>query len=103
MTITVTDVDEPPAAPDAPTVVSGKDNDPSNDPEESTTSLFVVWHAPENTGPDINVYDVEYKKSTEALSFGTSSVDEIHEPIEPPRLVAGPRHFLRCTGAGHER
>ena len=89
VTITVNNVNEPPAAPDAPTVVSGKD-DPSNDPEESTTSLFVVWHAPENTGPAITDYDVQYKKSTDT-SFtdwshsGTSTTTTINpqDGLEP--------------------
>ena len=51
VTITVTNVNEAPAAPFPPTVVSGEDADTSNDPEESTTSLKVVWHPPENMGP----------------------------------------------------
>ena len=62
--ITVTDVDEPPAAPMAPTVVSGPDTEDTN-PNESTTSLKVVWHVPENTGPSITGYEVQYKKATE--------------------------------------
>ena len=70
MTINVTNVDEPPAAPFPPTVVSGEDDDTSSDPEESTTSLRVVWHPPENMGPrNISKYEVEYKESTET-SFG---------------------------------
>ena len=60
VTITVTDVAEPPAAPIAPTVVSGADN--------STTSLKVIWHPPENTGNNITRYYVQYKEATE-LSF----------------------------------
>ena len=56
--ITVTDVDEPPAAPAPPTVVSGEG-------DASTTSLKVIWHAPENTGDDIDDYDVQYKKITD--------------------------------------
>ena len=74
VTINVTDVDEEPAAPDAPTVVSGPDPDTSSDPEESTTSLKVVWHPPLNTGPrTINSYTVQFKKSTET-SFGSTGV-----------------------------
>ena len=72
VTITVTDVDEPPAAPLPPTVVSGEDDDLTTDPEESTTSLKVVWHAPANTGEPITGYEVEYKEST-ATSFSSSS------------------------------
>ena len=61
VTITVTDVDEPPAAPVAPTVVSGAG-------DVSTTSLKVIWHEPENTGDDITDYNVQYKETTD-LSF----------------------------------
>ena len=54
ITVTVTDVDEPPAAPAAPTVspVTG-----------SSDSLDVSWTAPDNTGkPDIESYDLRYRK-----------------------------------------
>ena len=71
--ITVTNVNEPPAAPTPPTVVSGVDLD-DGDPDESTTSLKVVWHPPENTGPrTITGYEVEFKKSTET-TFGDTGV-----------------------------
>ena len=58
VTIRVTNVDEAPAAPAAPAVVSGQG-------ETSTTSLKVIWHEPEYTGPSITGYDVEYKKTTD--------------------------------------
>ena len=66
VTITVTDVPnaENPLAPVAPTVVSGPDDD-GTDTDESTTSLKVVWHPPENAGrPILTSYTVGYKKST---------------------------------------
>ena len=70
VTITVTNVAEPPAAPYPPTVVSGEDTDTSDEVEQSTTSLRVVWHPPENMGPPtISAYAVEYKKSTETTFF----------------------------------
>ena len=55
VTITVTDVNEPPDAPGAPTVtaVSG-----------ITDSLDVGWTAPDNTGPAIDGYDVQYREGT---------------------------------------
>ena len=56
VTISVTDVNEPPAAPAAPAVagISG-----------STTSLTVSWTAPPNTGkPAITSYDVQYRQGT---------------------------------------
>ena len=65
VTITVTNVDEPPAAPTKPTVVSGRDDSGTSD-DESTTTLKVVWHPPENEGrPAITSYMMQYKKSTE--------------------------------------
>ena len=53
VTITVTDVNEPPADPAAPTVsaITG-----------STTSLTVSWTAPANTGPPIDDYDLQYRQ-----------------------------------------
>ena len=54
VTISVTDVDEPPAAPGAPSVTP-----PNSDPE---TSLEVAWSAPDMTRkPAITDYDVQYR------------------------------------------
>ena len=50
VTLSVTDVDEPPAAPAAPTVTSA-----------GLTSVSVEWSAPENTGPPIDHYDLRYR------------------------------------------
>ena len=52
VTIHVADVDEAPAIPAAPQVQPA-----------STTSLTVTWDAPDNTGPDVTDYDVQYRKS----------------------------------------
>ena len=73
--ITVDDVTgtETPLAPVAPTVVSGEDED-DGDPDESTTTLKVVWHPPENMGrPVILSYEVEFKEST-GTTFGEAGV-----------------------------
>ena len=75
VSISVTDQDEPPAAPFPPTVVSGKDSTPSDENEDSTTSLHVVWHPPENMGDDITGYDVQYKKSVETTFFDGDNPD----------------------------
>ena len=77
--ISVDDVDEPPAAPFSPTVVSGKDNTPDDTTEESTTSLHVVWNPPVNTGPTISGYKVQYKKS----------VDTAFTNLSPPHSGTG--------------
>ena len=55
VTITVTDVEEPPGRPAAPSVTAV---------EGSTTSLSVNWTAPSNTGPDIDNYDLQYREGT---------------------------------------
>ena len=51
LTITVTDVNEPPGKPAAPTVTAAA---------ATPTQLSVRWDAPTNTGPAINDYDVRY-------------------------------------------
>ncbi len=73
--ITASNVNELPLAPDAPTVVSGEDDDTTDPDDESTTSLKVVWHPPEKMGrPDSTAYAVEYKKSTETDFFASDSL-----------------------------
>ena len=56
ITVTVMDDDtEAPAAPDAPSVSPA-----------SVTSLTVTWSAPDNDGPEITDYDVQYRAGTSA-------------------------------------
>ena len=56
MTISLTDVDEPPLAPAAPTVTATP---------IATDSLSVSWSAPSNTGrPAIDSYDLQYREVT---------------------------------------
>ena len=58
VTVHVADVDEPPQAPGRPRV------EPA-----STTSLTVTWTEPANTGPDVDDYDVQYRKSGSFLPW----------------------------------
>ena len=53
ITVTVTDDTEPPGAPDEPKVSAA-----------SATSLTVTWSPPENAGPAITDYDVQYRAGT---------------------------------------
>ena len=56
VTVEVTDVDEPPLAPAAPSVGPAPG---------SMTGLTVVWTAPSNTGrPELSSYDVRYRRGT---------------------------------------
>ena len=55
ITVTVTDVDEPPGRPNAPSVSA-----------ESVTSLMVRWSEPTNEGrPPITGYNYQYKKTSD--------------------------------------
>ena len=65
VTITVTDVDEPPGKPDASTVGPASTN--------GHNTLTVTWTAPANTGPAITGYDVEYRKQG-AAGWQTNNV-----------------------------
>ena len=54
VTISVTNVDEPPSAPGAPRVTATKD---------TGWSLDVTWNEPRDTGkPPITDYDIQYRK-----------------------------------------
>ena len=69
LTITVTDVNEPPAKPDVPTVTT---------PTAIPTNLNVTWTAPRNTGPAITAYNLQYRKNgetswTQAAYTGTDT------------------------------
>ena len=69
LTITVTDVNEPPAKPDAPTVTA---------PTATPTRINVSWTAPRNTGPAITAYNLQYRKNgetswTQAAYTGTDT------------------------------
>ena len=60
LTVTVTDVNEPPGRPNAPTVSA-----------DSETSLLVTWSAPANEGgPPITGYNYQYKKTSDSDSPG---------------------------------
>ena len=64
--VSVDDVAEAPSRPGAPVLSS-----------PSSTSLFVTWSAPSNTGPAIDDYDVEYRQGSSGSfssrsHFGTS-------------------------------
>ena len=58
VTIHVADVNEPPEAPARPRV------EPA-----SSTSLTVTWTEPVNTGPGVDGYDVQYRKSGSFLPW----------------------------------
>ena len=68
LTVTVTDVTEPPAAPAAPTIA-----------EATFNSLKVNWTAPTNTGPAISSYDIRYipTSADENVDANWTEVEEV--------------------------
>ncbi len=74
VTIAVTDVDEPPAAPEAPAVAVA-----------SASSVTVTWTAPDMTGkPEITGYDVQYR-----VSGANDWTDASFEGAETTTTIAG--------------
>ena len=57
--IVVGDRTEPASAPARPTVRAT---------DKSSTSLDVSWSAPQNTGPDVVSYDVQWRKGSDPFS-----------------------------------
>ena len=98
--ISVTDLQEDPAAPYRPTVVSW-DNPTTTDDDESTTSIKVVWHPPENLGEPINGYTVEYKEST-ATSFTDANHSGTDTTINIENLKADTSYDVRVRATSPE-
>ena len=79
VTLNVTDRNEPPLAPDAPTVAATTG---------SATSLDVSWTAPSNTGrPEITFYDLQYKKTIDS-TWADGPLDVAITSASIPGLVA---------------
>ena len=90
--ISVTDVAEPPSAPDAPTVSSSGLN----------RSLLVTWNAPSNTGkPILTDYDVQYRLRNSGNwvlhdHIGTGTTATI------TNLTAGTSYQVQIKAKSHE-
>ena len=89
ITVTVTDVDEPPEAPEAPTVRAA-----------SLTSLAVTWTAPANTGPAITGYDVRYKATGGA--FTNWNHDSANTTTTITDLTPNRRYYVQVRARNHE-
>ena len=91
--IQITDVEEPPSAPAAPTVEAVAD---------TSDSLSVSWTAPDNSGkPDIESYDLQYRKgTTEDWSDGPQDVAETMTTITG--LDAGSSYQVRVRATNDE-
>ena len=84
-TITVSDVDEPPTTPDAPTFTGTK--------QKRTT---VVWQKPTNTGPEITKYTIRYKLASESAwtSANTTQVTSKGANPKPTGIANLEQHTL---------
>ena len=93
VTITVTDVDEPPLAPGQP-VVS----------EKSASSVTVTWTAPANDGrPSITGYDLQYKKTDErSWSGATYAIPGPYTNLDITRLDASTSYDVQARAKNDE-
>ena len=90
VTITVTDVNEPPARPAAPNVSAAG----------SATSLNVTWNVPTNTGPDIDNYDLQYRQGTSgSFTNGPQNVTGHVRRSPRPSRTFQPTRRTRCRCA----
>ncbi len=102
VTIAITDdATEPPFAPAAPTVVSGADDAGTTDADESTTTLKVVWHPPENMGDRAIIsYAYRYRSTTDGRwSVGATTVTDPTATISSLRANTTYLVSVRATSA----
>ena len=86
ITVIVNDVDEPPSAPAAPTVVAVAG---------TSDSLSVRWLAPDNAGkPDIDSYDLQYRQGT---TGDWTDARRTRPTRWPPLPGSTPTRPTRCT------
>ena len=88
--VEVTDKDEPPAKPDPPEVEG-----------ISSRGVRVSWEEPENTGPPIEDYDVEYRRPG-AAEYTDAGHEGVEREIEIDRLRAGADYEFRVRASNAE-
>ena len=90
VTIAVTDIDEPPAAPQAPQVTSG-----------GPAGLTVGWTEPDNLGPAITDYDVRYRESS-AEEFQDAGYDGDRTSLDLTDLAPGTVYEVQVRATNDE-
>ena len=92
VTVTVTNVAEPPSAPSAPMVTAAT---------ATPTQLSVSWSAPTNTGPAITDYDVQYRQGSSG-AFTDAGFDGTGTSTTLTGLTPGTQYQVqvRATGDG---
>ena len=92
--INVTDVNEPPPAPDGPTVTQN-----STTPK---TKLDVSWNAPDTTGiPAVTDYDVQYKKSSDS-DWTSQAFTGTGTSTTLTGLTGGTSYSVQVRASSHE-
>ena len=92
VTITITDVEEPPGRPAAPSV-SAVDGSP--------TSLSVNWTMPTNTGPAIDNYDLQYREGTSG-SWTNGPQNQTGDSATIPGLTASTSYQVQVLARNAE-
>ena len=90
VSINLTDANEPPGTPSAPTVTASTSN-----------SLTLTWTAPENTGPAIGDYDVQYR-SGGGGSFSPWDYDGTAATTTITGLVTGTAYEVQVRAINDE-
>ena len=90
VTVSITDVNEPPGKPDKPT---------SSD--STITSVTIDWNAPTNTGPAITGYDVRYREEdTTTWTDHTPQITDLTVTID--ELARGAEHHFQVQATNPE-
>ena len=90
VSINVTDENEPPGRPSAPTVTASTSN-----------SLTLTWTAPDNTGPPIGRYDVQYR-SGRSGAFSPWNHDSTSTTTTITGLVTGTAYEVQVRAINDE-
>ena len=94
VTVNVLDVNEPPTAPDGPTV--------SQNADSPTNSLDVSWTAPDMTGkPAIDDYDLQYKKKGES-DWTAYAFSGVSTSTTITGLDKGSEYYVQVKAKNHE-
>ncbi|MDD9995647.1 MAG: fibronectin type III domain-containing protein, partial [Dehalococcoidia bacterium] len=91
VTITVTDVDEPPNTPFAPAVTA-----------VSSASLQASWQEPANTGPSITDYDYRYRSATDSSWTEVTNTTIAGTTVTIERLTASTSYEVQVRARNAE-
>ena len=95
VTITVTDVDEKPGKPDAPTLAPAS--------SDGHDALTVTWTAPNNTGPDITSYAIQYRKhDVQEWTDVTGPIAGTTATVDISDLLPDTTYFARVQATSDE-